>query len=163
MNTCSTEQKINPDAVKFMIIDDDRVDVRAITRSLSAQCIHNPIVVANNGEEALEILRGQEQTQGLHQPYMILLDLNMPRMNGIEFLYVLRQDPKLKDAIVFMLTTSDNEQDVLDAYELNVAGYIVKSRAGFEFSELVQMLQEFIKTVQFPPERITSRVAYMHD
>jgi len=83
---------------------------------------------------------------------VILLDLNMPQMDGIEFLNELRKDKQLKRHIVFILTTSSDERDLCKAYEKNVAGYVLKSEAGENFMKLIQMMDSFIMTIQFPPE-----------
>ena len=82
---------------------------------------------------------------------MVLLDINMPRMNGIEFLEALRADPKLSRTIVFVLTTSDREEDKVAAYEHHVAGYILKSRAGEDFLEVIKLLRVYWRLVEFPP------------
>ena len=110
--------------VSILLVDDDEVDRRAVMRSFQKHKIENPIMTARDGREALEILRG-EGGDALERPYMILLDLRMPRMDGLEFLAELRGDPKLRDSIVFVLTTSDLEKDRTESYNYNVAGYIL--------------------------------------
>jgi CheY-like chemotaxis protein len=87
------------------------------------------------------------------RPYLILLDLNMPRMNGIEFLAELRSDPQLRSSIVFVLTTSNAEEDKVESYGYNVAGYIVKSEVGHRFVNLITMLGHFWRIVEFPVEK----------
>ena len=138
--------------VNFLIVDDDQVDVRAVKRGLLQHKLANPVFVASDGQEALDLLRGANGRKRLPRPYLILLDLNMPRMNGIRFLEEVRCDPELHDSIVFVLTTSSSDQDLVAAYNQHIAGYIVKSDAGAEFLRLVQMLERFVLVVQFPPE-----------
>jgi CheY-like chemotaxis protein len=139
--------------VSILIVDDDEVDARAIERGLRQQKIGNPVYVAPDGREGLAMLRGAEGRSKLKRPYLILLDLNMPRMNGLEFLKELRNDSELTDSIVFVLTTSSANEDKAAAYEQHIAGYLEKSNAGRSFLQAIQMLERFVLSVQFPPER----------
>lgn len=138
--------------VKLLLVEDDRLDVMAIRRALNKARIGNPLRVAKDGLEALAILRG-EGCEKLQRPYLILLDLNMPRMNGIEFLTVLREDEVLRDSLVFVLTTSDDDQDILRAYDNLIAGYMVKANAGEDFVRLIGMLDHYWRIIEFPPPR----------
>lgn len=140
-------------AVRILLVEDDDLDVMAIRRALSKARIANPIVVASDGIEAFEILRGENGHSPLPRPYLILLDLNMPRMNGIEFLTELRSDPQLRDSIVFVLTTSDADTDVMRAYDNLIAGYMVKGKAGDDFFELIGMLDHYWRVIEFPLTR----------
>lgn len=137
------------ETVKIILIEDDEVDRESVMRSFRRNKIANPIVTAVDGVEGLEVLRGQGR-EPVQRPYLILLDLNMPRMSGLEFLKELRADEKLRDSIVFVLTTSDDDRDIVAAYEQNVAGYILKSSAGSDFVNLVSMLDMFWRFVEFP-------------
>lgn len=138
---------MNNRTVQILLIEDDDVDVEAIKRGFKKNKIANPFIIAKDGIEGLKILRSE-----LKQPYLILLDLNMPRMNGIEFLREIRSDPVLKTSIVFVLTTSDAEKDRWAAYEQNIAGYLLKSQAGQDFINVIQMLDHYWRYVEFPPE-----------
>ncbi len=138
--------------VSILIVDDDQVDVRAIKRGLEKQKIANPVFTACDGVEALQMLRGENGHEKLPRPYLIMLDLNMPRMNGIEFLQALRVDPELTDSIVFVLTTSSSEEDQTAAYKEHVAGYLLKSEAGENFLKVVKMIETFVVVVRFPAE-----------
>lgn len=89
----------------------------------------------------------------MEQPFVVLLDLNMPRMTGIEFLREVRMDPKLRSTIVFVLTTSNDEQDRRASYDLNVAGYLVKDDVGPDYARVLELLERYSNTVTFPPER----------
>ena len=136
--------------VTILLIEDDEVDVRAVKRSLKQQKIINPIVVASDGLEALELLRGSNGKASLPEPYLILLDLNMPRMNGIEFLHEVREDPALHHNIIFVLTTSNADEDRVAAYEHHVAGYVLKSNTGQDFLRVGQLVEQFFLSVRFP-------------
>jgi len=98
----------------------------------------------------LEILRGENGHERLPKPHLILLDLNMPRMNGIEFLEAIRADQDLRSAVVFMITTSKADEDRMRAYGHNVAGYIVKRDPANTFMEAVALLEHYWKVVEFP-------------
>lgn len=125
----------------------------AIEKALKKARIANPMVRATDGIAALEILRGANGPP-LTRPYLILLDLNMPRMDGMEFLGELREDPRLRDSIVFVLTTSDDHQDITRAYEGMIAGYIVKAKAGDDFVELIAMLDHYWRIIEFPADLV---------
>ena len=137
--------------VTLLLVEDDLVDAEAIQRAFRQQRIANPFVVVPDGVEALATLRGQRDVTVPH-PYVVLLDINMPRMNGLEFLRALRADPELSRTVVFVLTTSDREEDKVAAYENHVAGYILKSRAGEDFLEVIRLLRVYWRLVEFPPE-----------
>jgi CheY-like chemotaxis protein len=136
--------------VSILLVDDDRVDVIAIKEALEESKIANPVYVASNGIKALEMLRGSSGEPKIPEPFLILLDLNMPRMNGVEFLRELRSDKDLRSSIVFVLTTSNDDRDKIAAYEFNVAGYCLKSEVGKDFINLVSLLKEYKLIVQFP-------------
>lgn len=137
--------------VTILLVDDDDVAAEAVERAFQKAKIANPIIRAVDGIDALNHLRGLEGYSPMPHPYLILLDLKLPRMDGLTFLKELRGDAQLGNSIVFVLTTSDGEKDRLAAYKQFIAGYIVKSRAGVEFVELVQMLDHYWRVVEFPP------------
>lgn len=110
-------------ALHILLVEDDDVDVMNVRRAFQRNNITNPIHVASNGLEALQLLRSGQVPADRR---LILLDLNMPKMNGIEFLRELRADPDLCHLPVVVLSTSDHEDDKTSAYRLNVAGYMVK-------------------------------------
>lgn len=147
MNNYSNTERA---AIKFLLIDDDDVDRTAVVRAFKKLRIANDMVMARDGLEALDILRGNNDNPALPRPYMILLDLNMPRMNGLEFLQELRDDPKLHDSIVFVLTTSKDYEDRCAAYRHNVAGYIVKAQAEEQFVEALKVIDHYWRVVEFP-------------
>ena len=107
--------------LKILLIEDDMIEIMKLNRTISTLKLDHKIIEANNGEEALEIL---EQKDNL--PDIILLDLNMPKINGIEFLSILKKDEVLKYIPTIILTTSNNQKDLLECYKTGVAGYVIK-------------------------------------
>lgn len=136
----------NP-SLNILLVEDDEVDVMNVRRAFDKNHITNPLFVAGNGLEGLEKLRSGEVPQGRR---IVLLDLNMPKMNGIEFLRELRSDPALAPTPVVVLTTSNNDRDKIDAFNLNVAGYLVKPVTFAEFSELMVTLNKYWTLVEMP-------------
>lgn len=135
--------------INILVVDDDDVTVEIVERSLKKVSDRFKVFGALDGLAALQILRGDGVPQ-ISKPYMILLDLNMPRMNGFEFLETIRADEKLAHAVVFVLTTSDNDNDRTRAYHENIAGYMVKSAVGAQFTRLTSMLCEYSSAVRLP-------------
>lgn len=132
-------------AVLFLV-DDDDVDYMAVERAMQKMRLLNPLVRARDGQTAMDMLRSGE-VQGA---FIILLDLNMPRMNGLEFLAALRADPHLSSSVVFVLTTSRSDEDKVAAYSFNVAGYLVKHNINEEFSNIINMLDGYWRIVELP-------------
>jgi CheY-like chemotaxis protein len=139
-------------ALNILLAEDDELDVMNVQRAFKKNHISNPLHVASNGLEALEMLRGRngEPPAVPEERRLILLDLNMPRMGGIEFLRELRADPKLKQITVVVLTTSDEERDKVDAYNLNVAGYILKPVTLSAFVEIMATLNKYWTVNELP-------------
>ena len=136
--------------VNLLLVEDDEVDVQGLKRAFAKSRIGNPITVARDGIEALEFLRGENGRPKLSKPHLILLDLNMPRMNGLEFLEAIRADEDLKRSVVFMITTSKAEEDKARAYDQHVAGYIVKQDPANTFMQAVALMEHYWKIVEFP-------------
>jgi len=132
--------------ISLLIVDDDDIDATALRRALHKLKLLNPLYRAKDGIEALELLR----TGQMPAPYIILLDINMPRMNGIEFLEVLRADPDLTHAVVFVLTTSKSDEDILAAYREHVAGYLLKQRMDSDFLQVVGLLDHYWRVIELP-------------
>lgn len=126
--------------VTFFIIDDDDVDFQAIERALWDIKISNPVARAKDGVEALEMLRGENGRDLLDGPIMILLDLNMPKMGGLEFLKTINADKALKELQVMVLTTSDSDQDIISAYKYDIYSYIVKDDLRDSLREALEEL-----------------------
>lgn len=135
----------------ILIVEDDAVDLMGIKRALKLQGIDNPVRVARDGVEALEILRGENGQSKIFGPYVVLLDLNMPRMSGLELMGEIRRDDQLKMSPIFVLTTSSSEDDIIGAYSHNVAGYIVKSDPVESFGNATKLLQDYCELVELPP------------
>ena len=133
--------------LNILLVEDDQVDVMNVTRAFGKNKIANPLFVAADGIEALEMLRSGAVPR---EQRLILLDLNMPRMSGIEFLRELRADPELHGTPVVVLTTSDDERDKVNAYDLNVAGYLLKPVAFINFVELMAALNKYWTLVELP-------------
>jgi len=125
--------------VNILLVEDDEVDVMNVKRAFTKNNIKNPLFVAGNGVEALEMLNSVI----IPLPKIIILDINMPKMNGIEFLKILREDEKLKNISVFVMTTSNEDSDKINAYNLNVAGYILKPLSFEKFISSVATLKNF--------------------
>ena len=130
--------------VTILLVEDDEVDVKALQWAFEKLKVANPLVIARDGVEALEVLRD------LPRPYLIITDINMPRMNGIELLRKIRENDQFRDSIVFVLTTSNDEQDKIDAYNLNVAGYMLKTDMGTSFQRAIALIDNYWKVVEFP-------------
>ena len=124
----------------ILLVDDDDIDVMNVRRAFEKGKIQNPLFHAEDGLVALDMLRS-----GLVPKHrrLVLLDLNMPRMNGIEFLRELREDPELHGTTVVVLTTSDEERDRIEAYNFHVAGYLVKPVRFLAFVELMTTLNRY--------------------
>jgi CheY-like chemotaxis protein len=136
--------------ISILLVEDDDIDAEAINRAFKKQKIANPITRAVDGIEALAFLRGDDGKEKMKSPYIILLDINMPRMNGHEFLKELRNDETLHGCVVFVLTTSDADRDIDQAYSQNVAGYIIKSHAGADFANLTGLIDHYWRYIELP-------------
>ncbi|WP_133271925.1 response regulator [Hymenobacter radiodurans] len=119
----------------ILLVEDDQMDVMNVQRELRKHDIDVPLHLARNGREALNLLRGENGQDKITKPNVVMLDINMPRMNGLELLETLRSDPEFVGLNVFIMTTSDLEADRLKASELAVSGYIVKPLSFDKFGE----------------------------
>lgn len=133
--------------LNILLVEDDEVDVMNVQRSFKKNNISNPLYVAGNGVEALEMLRNGSVPS---QNRLILLDINMPKMNGIEFLRALRADPILRSSPVVVLTTSNDDKDRMESFQLNVAGYLLKPVTFSSFVELMLALNKYWMLVELP-------------
>ncbi|MBN1203862.1 MAG: response regulator [Myxococcaceae bacterium] len=133
--------------LNILLVEDDEVDVMNVQRAFKKNNISNPLYVAGNGVEALEMLRnGSVPTQNR----LILLDINMPKMNGIEFLRAVRADAALRASPVVVLTTSNDDKDRMESFQLNVAGYLLKPVTFSSFVELMLALNKYWMLVEMP-------------
>ena len=141
---------INAPLLSLLLVEDDDVAAEAVVRGLRKHANDCPVVAAEDGTSALQILRGKDAEHRIAKPYLVLLDLNMPGMNGFEFLRELRADEELRNTVVFVLTTSGAESDRARAYREHIAGYMVKSEVGPQFGGLARFLTEYRAAIRFP-------------
>lgn len=134
----------------ILLVEDDDVAAESVVRSLSRMGCPFPVVWAEDGGVALDALRGRDTTRHVPRPRVTLLDLNMPRVDGFEFLQQRRADPALQDEVVFVLTTSDVDADRRRAYHEQIAGYMVKSAVGPQFAKLAALLLGYQAAVTLP-------------
>jgi CheY-like chemotaxis protein len=130
----------------ILLVEDDKVDVMTVNRALKEIHVTNPVVNKENGEEALKYLRDSKN----EKPCIILLDLNMPIMNGIEFLQVVKNDGLLKRIPVVVLTTSDEQQDKMSSFDLGVAGYMAKPVDYRQFVEVMRTIDAYWTISEVP-------------
>ncbi|MEN8885420.1 MAG: response regulator [Winogradskyella sp.] len=124
--------------LNILLIEDDIIEVMKLQRATSSLQLHHKIKEANNGEDALKIL---EQKDNL--PDIILLDLNMPKINGIEFLKLLKTDDRLKYIPTIILTTSNNQRDLLECYKIGIAGYVLKPLKYEDYVSKIEKLLSY--------------------
>lgn len=130
----------------ILLVEDDKIDAMTVRRALKELRVRNPLTVVNNGEEALKYLSKPESIK----PCIILLDLNMPKMNGIEFLKTLKKDAEMKRIPVLVLTTSMEEDDKLSTFDLGIAGYMIKPVDYHDFVEIVRTIDLYWTLSEFP-------------
>jgi CheY-like chemotaxis protein len=133
----------------ILLVEDDRVDVLSVSRAFRDLKIMNSLQVVGNGEEGLQYLHDERNPR----PCLILLDLNMPRMNGLEFLKMVKSDEELKRIPVIVLTNSKGDEDMLESYRHGVAGYIVKPASYLQFVEVVRAIDLYWTISEMPCER----------
>jgi len=138
--------KQNYKEITLFIVDDDDIDAIALERALRKLKLLNTVCRAHDGQEALNLLRAG----AVPAPFIILLDLNMPRMNGLEFLQAIREDPALTHAVVFVLTTSKSDEDLVAAYREHVAGYVLKQHMDRDFLEVIGLIEHYWRLVELP-------------
>jgi CheY-like chemotaxis protein len=134
----------------LVLVEDDDVDALCVERGLAKAKVLNRMVRAVDGVEALELLRGEGRPK-LEPPFLLLVDIQMPRLDGIGLIRAIRADPELTRTVIFVLTTSDDDRDKIAAYDLHVAGYIVKSNTKEELLPLTAMLDYYLLIVEPPP------------
>ncbi|MGB3570551.1 MAG: response regulator [Phormidesmis sp.] len=145
-----SKEKSTIAVTNILLVEDDTVDIMNVQRSFKKANISNPLYIAQNGIEALAMLRGEASVTVPTSRRLVLLDLNMPKMGGIEFLGELRADSKLRSTPVIVLTTSDQERDRIEAYNLNVAGYILKPVTFVNFAEVMTTLNRYWTLCEMP-------------
>jgi CheY-like chemotaxis protein len=142
---------LTPACVTILLVEDDDIDAASISRGLAGAKIVNPVVRARDGVEALEMLLGTNGQKRLAAPYLLLIDIRMPRLDGLSLIRAIRTNPFLQRTIIFILTTSDDDRDRIAAYDAHVAGYILKSNSPDQFRALAGMLEYYLLIVSPPP------------
>lgn len=130
----------------ILVVDDDQIDAMTVKRALKDNDILNEVIIAENGENALEYLR----SENMRRPCIILLDLNMPKMNGLEFLSVVKSDEKIRSIPVIVLTTSRSEQDKMESFKLGIAGYMIKAVNYHEFVDIIRTIKDYWDVSELP-------------
>lgn len=125
-------------SLNILLIEDDTIEIMKFNRVLSTLGLNHKIIEANNGEEALEILKVKDIV-----PDIIILDLNMPKINGIEFLQILKKDEYLRYIPAIILTTSNNHRDVLECYKIGIAGYVLKPLKYEDYVDRIKKTLEY--------------------
>jgi CheY-like chemotaxis protein len=130
----------------ILLVEDDAIDTEAVRRALKKENVSNPLVSACDGIEALEILTGQNGQEKIPQPCLVLLDINLPRMNGLQLLEEMRKDDSMRQNVVFMLTTSARDHDKLIAYNLQIAAYVLKEN----LPTLARLIADYSRINEMP-------------
>ena len=136
--------------IHILLVEDDPVDAESIMRTFKRHQINTPFTHVVDGIEALHALRGEHGYDPLPKPYIILLDINMPRMNGLEFLSALRRDPTLRHSVVGVRTTSNREEDIMAAYNQQIAGYLLKAKVSEDFLDFIKLLNLYRVMIEMP-------------
>ena len=132
----------------ILLVEDDSVDVMTVKRAFKELDVTNELISAGDGEEALDYLNNHNAIK----PCVILLDLNMPRMNGMEFMRIAKADESLKTIPIIVFTTSNTEQDITQSFELGAAGYMVKSVDYHKFIETIETINSYWTLSKLPPD-----------
>ena len=134
----------------ILLVDDNTVDRDAIRRAFRTRGLANPIVEARDGVEALEFIRGGPHTPAIPRPFFVLTDIKMPRMDGHGLIHEIRTDPELASTVIFVLTTSETDEDREQAYAAHITGFMVKQNIGDDLKKLVILLGLFDQIVEPP-------------
>lgn len=144
-----TPQRSKP--IEILLVEDNPGDVRLTRESLYDARIHNNMIVASDGLEAMACLRREGEYADATRPDLILLDLNLPRMNGFEVLNEIKEDPQLKRIPVVVLTTSQAEQDIIQSYNLYANAYVTKPVDLEQFVKVLKSIEDFwLEIVKLP-------------
>lgn len=138
--------------LSILLVEDDDVDAMSIQRAFRNTPLAENIVRARDGQEALDVLKSGD----IASPFVVLLDLNMPRMDGFEFLQHIRSDDSLTHAVIFVLTTSQSEKDMLAAYKQHIAGYLVKQSNGLQMEDIRKLLEIYENKMRLLPPLVHS-------
>lgn len=134
--------------VNVLLVEDDEVDILNVKRAFKANNVNYPLIIASDGEQALNFINHSAENSPLSNSYVVLMDINMPKMSGIECLKQIRSDQKIKKTCVFILTTSSSNVDLQAAYNLNVAGYILKPIDYNQFVSVISRLSAYWEVIE---------------
>jgi CheY-like chemotaxis protein len=137
--------------IDILLVEDDAGDVLLTTEALHGSKLTNKVHVTENGELAMKFLRRESPYEDAPRPDLVLLDLNLPRMDGREVLAEIKSDPELRRIPVVVLTTSEAEEDILRSYNLHANAYVTKPVHFDRFMEVVRQVDEFFVTIVKPP------------
>jgi CheY-like chemotaxis protein len=129
----------------LLVVDDDEIDREIILRALAEHGLEVPVAYAANGNEAIEIMKAETDTA-----FVVLLDLNMPVLDGFETLDVMRNDPDLMKTPVFILSTSDEARDIDQSYRMGISGYLRKAEIDEGMERIISLMRAYIETVKLP-------------
>ena len=133
--------------VNILLVEDNFGDIRLTQETLKDSKIHNNLIIAHNGEEALAYLHGRSEDSNMVRPDLIMLDLNLPKKGGIEVLAQIKKDPLLKRIPIVILTSSKAEEDILKTYDLHANCYISKPVNLEQFCAVVKSIENFWLTI----------------
>lgn len=142
----------NPEVIKVLVVEDNPNDVAIIKRAMRKSDVKCELYFARDGEEALDFLYGQGEFEDAPRPDLILLDLNLPKINGLEVLTKIKEDDRLKRLPVIVLTISEREEDMAKAYDSGAASYMTKPVDSKDFERLIQTVQEYWRIARVPSE-----------
>ncbi len=142
----------NPEVIKVLVVEDNPNDVAIIKRAMRKSDVKCELYFARDGEEALDFLYGQGEFEDAPRPDLILLDLNLPKINGLEVLTKIKEDDRLKRLPVIVLTISEREEDMVKAYDSGAASYMTKPVDSKDFERLIQTVQEYWRIARVPSE-----------
>ncbi len=139
----------------ILLVEDDSVDAMTVKRAMKDLHVTNSVIHSLNGEEAINYLNDPNS----EKPFVILLDLNMPKMNGIEFLKAVKADSALRMIPVIVLTTSKEKRDVMDSFELGAAGYMIKPVDYAKFVEVISTVVLYWNSSELPRQQVQTAAA----
>lgn len=143
---------LNPEKLKVLLVEDNPDDVTIVRRAMRKSDLKCDLYVASDGEEALDMLARKGEFEDTPRPDLILLDINLPKIKGLEVLAKIKQDDQLKRIPVIVLTISEREEDMARAYDSGAASYMTKPVDSKDFERLIQTVQEYWRIARILPE-----------
>lgn len=143
---------MNPEKLKVLLVEDNPDDVTIVKRAMRKSDLKCDLYVASDGEEALDMLARKGEFEDTPRPDLVLLDINLPKINGLEVLAKIKQDDQLKRIPVIVLTISEREEDMARAYDSGAASYMTKPVDSKDFERLIQTVQEYWRIARILPE-----------